>query len=140
MSVADLFFIDIDDLEGIAIRRDEEELLLVQEATNSLVEVDLMSRRKCSRRPLSAMSNYDTIADCFPDPPDHNGLEGITVNTSNDNVFVVKEQRPGLLIEACIPSIAGSNRGWAKDWIVQPILKVRKCWKHRIRSVFRIKL
>ena len=62
------------------------------------------------------------------------------MNTSNDHVFVVKEQRPGLLIEARIPSITGSNRGWAKDWIVQPILKVGKCWKHRIRSVFRSKL
>ena len=99
VSVADSFFIGLDDLEGIAIRRDESELLVVQEATNSLVVVDLNTRRERSRRPLSAMSNYDTIADHFPDPPDNNGLEGITVNTSNDHVFVVKEQRPGLLIE-----------------------------------------
>ena len=76
MSLADSFFIGIDNLEGMAIRRKDVELLVVQEATNSLVVVDLTTRRERSRRPLSAMSNYDTIADCFPDPPDHNGLEG----------------------------------------------------------------
>ena len=45
------------------------------------------------------MTNYDTIAHHFPDPPDNNGLEGITVNTRNNHVFVVKECQPGLLIE-----------------------------------------
>ena len=99
VSVADSFFIGLDDLEGIAIRREDSELLVVQEATNSVVLVDLKTRRERSRRPLSAMGNYATIAHHFPDPPDNNGLEGITVNTSNDHVFVVKERRPGLLIE-----------------------------------------
>ena len=100
VSVSDSFFIGLDDLEGIAIRGDDSELLVVQEGSNSVVVVDLNTRRERSRRPLSAMTNYDTIAHHFSDPPDNNGLEGITVNTRNDHVFVVKEQRqPGLLIE-----------------------------------------
>ena len=45
------------------------------------------------------MTNYDTIAHLFPDPPDNNGLEGITVNTSNNHLVLVKERQPGLLIE-----------------------------------------
>lgn len=51
VSVADSFFIGLDDLEGIAICRDERELLVVQEATNSLVVVDLYTRRERSRHP-----------------------------------------------------------------------------------------
>ena len=61
VSVIDSFFIGLDDLEGIALRGDDGELLVVQERSNSVV-VDLSSRRERSRRPLSAMTNYDTIA------------------------------------------------------------------------------
>ena len=43
ISVSDLFFIDLDDLEGIAIRGDDSELLVVQERSNSMVGVDLSS-------------------------------------------------------------------------------------------------
>ena len=64
-----------------------------------MVVVDLSSRSERSRRPLSAMTNYDTIAHHFPDPLENNGLEGITVNSRNNNVVVVKERQPGLLIE-----------------------------------------
>jgi len=99
VSVSDSFFIGLDNLEGIAIRSDDSELLVVQEESNSVVVVDLNSRKERYRRPLSAMTNFDTIAHHFPDPPDNNGLEGITVNTRNDHVVVVKEHQPGLLIE-----------------------------------------
>ena len=81
VSVSDSFFIGLDDLEGIAIRGDDNELLVVQEQSNSVVVVDLKRRTERYRRPLSAMTNYDTIAHHFRDPPDNNGLEGITVNT-----------------------------------------------------------
>ena len=64
---------------------------MVQEQSNSVAVVDLSNRRERSRRPLSVMTNYDTIAHHFPDPPDNNGLEGITVNTRNNHVVVVKE-------------------------------------------------
>ena len=99
VSVSDSFFIGLDDLEGIAIRGDDNELLVVQEQSTSVLVVDLKSRTERYRRPLSAMTNYDTIAHHFPDPPDNNKLEDITVNTKNNHVVVVKEQQPGLLIE-----------------------------------------
>ena len=81
--MSDSFFIGFDDLEGIALRGNDSELLVVQERSNSVVVGDLSSRRERYRRPLSAMTNYDAIAHHFPDPPDNNGLEGITVNTRN---------------------------------------------------------
>ncbi len=99
VSVSDSFFIGLDDLEGIALRGDDRELLVVQERSKSVMLVDLSSRSERSPRPLSAMTNYDTIAHHFPDPPDNNGLEGITVNTRNNHVVVLKERQPGLLIE-----------------------------------------
>ena len=57
MSVSDSLFIGLDDLEGIALRGDDSELLVVQERSNSVVVVDLSSRSERSRRPLSAMTN-----------------------------------------------------------------------------------
>ena len=128
VSVTDSFFIGLNDLEGIAIRRDDSELLVVQEATNSLVVVDLHSRREQSRCPLSAMSNYSSIAHHFPDPPDNNGLEGITVNTKNDHVFVVKERRPGLLIELdpSLTTILSTRLLEASQGFTHPKLKFEK--------------
>ena len=57
VSVSDSFFIGLDDLEGIALRGNDSELLVLQERSNSVVVVDLSSRRERYRRPLSAMTN-----------------------------------------------------------------------------------
>ena len=128
VSVAESFFIGLDDLEGIAIRRHDSELLVVQEKTNSVVVVDLHNRKERCRRSLSSMTNYDTISHYFPDPPDNNGLEGITVNTSNDHVFVVKERRPGLLIEldASLTTILSTRVLQASQGFIHPELKADK--------------
>ena len=99
LSISGSFFVGVEDLEGIALSADGKQLLMVQEETNSIVTVDLGSRRELSRRPLAGMQNYDSIRHYFPDPPDNKGLEGITVNPRNNHVFVVKEGRPGVLIE-----------------------------------------
>ena len=99
VSLNDSFFIPAQGLEGIAISSDGTQLLAVQEETNSLITVDIVSRRDLHQRPLSAMAHYGRLAAYFPDPPDNKGLEGITVNTTNEHVFVVKEAEPGLLIE-----------------------------------------
>jgi len=99
LSIAESFFIGVDDLEGIAINADGSQLHAVQEETNAVITIDIASRRELSRRPLAAMANYDSIKRYFPDPPDNKGLEGITVNTRTGHLFVVKEGRPGLLIE-----------------------------------------
>ena len=99
LSITESFFIGVDDLEGIAINGDGSRLHAVQEETNALITIDIATRRELSRRPLAAMTNYESIQRFFPDPPDNKGLEGITVNTRNGHLFVVKEGRPGLLIE-----------------------------------------
>ncbi|MEC8214877.1 MAG: SdiA-regulated domain-containing protein [Cyanobacteriota bacterium] len=99
LSISGSFFVGVDDLEGIALSADGNKVLMVQEETNSIVTVDLDSRRELSRRPLAGMQNYDSIRHYFPELPDNKGLEGITVNTRNDHVFVVKEGKPGVLIE-----------------------------------------
>ena len=44
------------------------------------------------------MQNFDRIESYFPNPPDNKGLEGITVNSRTNELYVVKEGRPGLLI------------------------------------------
>ncbi|MEC8732302.1 MAG: SdiA-regulated domain-containing protein [Cyanobacteriota bacterium] len=128
VSVSDSFFIGLDDLEGIALRGNDSELLVVQERSNSVVVVDLSSRRERSRRPLSAMTNYDTIAHHFPDPPDNNGLEGITVNTRNNHVVVVKERKPGLLIEldSTLTTILSTRVLQASQGFMHPELKAEK--------------
>ena len=99
LSITESFFIGVDDLEGIAINGDGSRLHAVQEETNALITIDIATRRELSRRPLAAMTNYESIQRFFPDPPDNKGLEGITVNTRTGHLFVVKEGRPGLLIE-----------------------------------------
>ena len=99
LRISESFFIGVDDLEGIAISADGSRLLAVQEDTNSIITVAIASRKEISSRPLAAMENYGLVAHHFPDPPDNKGLEGITVNTRNNHVFVVKEGRPGVLIE-----------------------------------------
>ena len=128
VSVSDSFFIGLDDLEGIALRGNDSELLVVQERSNSLVVVDLSSRRERSRRPLSAMTNYDTIAHHFTDPPDNNGLEGITVNTRNNHVGGVTECQPGLLIEldSSITTILSTRVLQPSQGFIHPELEAEK--------------
>ena len=99
VSTSESFFVSVLDLEGVALSGDGRQLLAVQEETNSLISVDLNSRRELQHRPLAEMTNYASVAMHFPAQPDNNGLEGITVNSTNQHVFVVKECRPGLLIE-----------------------------------------
>lgn len=99
LSVSKSSFIGVDDLEGIAITSDGRSSLLVQDGANAILLVDLDSRHEVSRRPFVGMANYNNIRDYFTDPTDNNGLEGITVNTRNNHVFVVKEGPPGFLIE-----------------------------------------
>lgn len=99
VSITESFFVSVTDLEGLALCSDGRRLLAVQEETNSLISVDIASRRELQHLPLAAMVNYHSIAEHFPDLTDNKGLEGITVNTATQHVFVVKECRPGLLIE-----------------------------------------
>ena len=101
---------------------------MVQEQSNSVAMVDLSNRRERSRRPLSAMTNYDTIAHHFPDSPDNNGLEGITVNTRTNHVVVVKECQPGLLIEldSTLTTILSTRVLQPSQGFMHPKLKAEK--------------
>ncbi|QNI59011.1 hypothetical protein SynBIOSU31_02145 [Synechococcus sp. BIOS-U3-1] len=99
VSTSESFFVNATGLEGLALSCDGRLLLAVQEETNSVVSIDLASRRELQSRPLAEMVNYASVAMHFPAQPDNKGLEGITVNSTNQHVFVVKECRPGLLIE-----------------------------------------
>ena len=99
ISMDESFFVNATDLEGIALSDDGRRLLAVQEETNAVISIDIAARRELQRSPLTEMANYATIARHFPARPDNKGLEGITVNSRNQHVFVVKEGRPGLLIE-----------------------------------------
>lgn len=93
------FFISAAGLEGIALSADGKQLFAVQEETNAVLIIDIAGRCERHQHPLAAMANYDSVAKHFPHRPDNKGLEGITVNTVNQHVFVVKESQPGLLIE-----------------------------------------
>jgi len=97
--ISESFFLSAIDLEGLALSSDGSRLLAVQEETNAVISIDLATRRELHCRPLTEMANYASVAMHFPAQSDNKGLEGITVNTSNQHVFVVKEGRPGLLIE-----------------------------------------
>ena len=128
LCVSESFFIGVDDLEGIAISADGSSLFLVQEEANAILLVDLESRREVSRRPLEGMNNYHSIRHYFPDIPDNKGLEGITVNARNNHVFVVKEGRPGLLIEvsADLQTILNTRVLSADNGFVHASVKAKK--------------
>ena len=99
VSTSESFPVSATGLEGIALSGDGRRLLVVQEETNAVISIDLVSRRELKQTPLASMANYAGIAKHFPPRPDNKGLEGITVNSRDQHVFVVKEGRPGLLIE-----------------------------------------
>ena len=103
VTVEESFFIGVEDLEGIAISGDGQQLHAVQEDTNSVISFDIAARAEINRQPLVGMENFASIAEHFPKRPDNKGLEGITVNTRSGHIVVVKECRPGLLIEIDLP-------------------------------------
>ena len=93
------FLVELNDLEGLALTSDDNEIIVVQESSNSVVRFDIANRKEIRRTPLSAMKNYDQISNHFRNEAHNKGLEGITINFSNDHIFVIKEGKPGLLIE-----------------------------------------
>jgi len=73
------------DPEGIAIDPKDSTLWIVEEDSSFLVQLDT----------LGNLLNSIYI----PGSQGDNGLEGITINTSNGHFFLLKEQNPGVLIE-----------------------------------------
>ena len=97
--IEDSFFVEVNDLEGIACSPDGSQLMVVEERTNSIVCIDQKQRTTLHRSTLSAMKNYKRIKEYFSGNITNKGLEGITVNPKSGSLFVVKEGQPGLLIE-----------------------------------------
>jgi uncharacterized protein YjiK len=93
------FLVELKDLERLAVTAYDNEIIAVQESSNSVVHFDIANRKEIRRTPLSAMKNYDQIVNHFRNDDRNKGLEGITINFNNDHVFIVKEGKPGLLIE-----------------------------------------
>jgi uncharacterized protein YjiK len=86
-------------LEGIALDPGGEFLFMVKEEGNEIIKLNLNTREVADRKPLSEMAGYGAIAPHFENSPPNKGLEGITWNTDTGSIFLVKEGKPGLLIE-----------------------------------------
>lgn len=84
-------------LEGVVEDGVRSRLLAVQEEGAVIVEVGLTDQA-ISFHPLSGMSGFERIETMLGSLRSNNGLEGITVDTIRDEVVVVKESQPRLLI------------------------------------------
>lgn len=95
------FKIDAKDLEGLALRHEDNVLLAVQEGSNEILEISLEDEDVVRQAAVASMGGFDEIEAWFEDDDDHanKGLEGITWNPDTETIFVLKEGEPGLLIE-----------------------------------------
>lgn len=97
----DSFAIHDKGLEGIVLDPAGENLLVVKEDSNEVIKICIETHEVIERQHLSAMANYDSIAAYFSRGGKNKGLEGITWNSNTGTFFVMKEAKPGLLIELC---------------------------------------
>jgi uncharacterized protein YjiK len=97
-------------LEGVAEDTVRGRLLAVQEEDATIIAVELTDG-ETSLHHLSGMSGFARIATIFGEPASNNGLEGITIDTSTDEVLVVKESEPRLIIRisADLSTILGAT-------------------------------
>lgn len=84
-------------LEGVTEDAGRNRQLAVQEEGAVIVSVGLADEA-ASFHPLSGMTGFESIGPVFGSLTSNNGLEGITVDTIRDEVVVIKESRPRLLI------------------------------------------
>jgi uncharacterized protein YjiK len=84
-------------LEGVVEDSVRGRLLAVQEEDAAIIAVELTDG-EVSLHPLSGMSGFARIATIFGPLASNNGLEGITIDTTTDEVVVVKESEPRLMI------------------------------------------
>ena len=93
------FEIPVKGLEGITLDATGEFLLTVKEESNEIIRLEIARRAIADRRRLADMAGYDAIAPFFAGDEENKGLEGITCNAHTSTVFVMKEGRPGVLVE-----------------------------------------
>lgn len=93
------FHIDETGLEGIAHDPTGKFLLAVKEETNELLKIEIATRQVTVRQRLSGMAGFDAVAAHFAGDGENKGLEGITTRQATGAVFVLKEGRPGLIMQ-----------------------------------------
>jgi uncharacterized protein YjiK len=89
--------VGVDGFEGITVDESANQLLAVREETSAIVQISLEDGA-VSAFPLADMARFNEIAETFGSLRTNNGLEGITFNTDRDEVLLVKESSPRLLL------------------------------------------
>ena len=88
------FLIELKDLEGLAVTADDNEIIAIQESSNSVAHFNIAIRKEIRRTPLAAMKNYDQIVNHFRNDDRNKGLEGITINFKNDHCLLYTSPSP----------------------------------------------
>jgi SdiA-regulated len=129
-------------LEGVVEDTARRRLLVIQEEEAAIIAVELTDGA-ASLHPLSGMSGFAKIATIFGPLASNNGLEGITVDTSTDQVVVVKESEPRLMIRisADLSTILGVTEltaasGFACDGTEDAVLDVSDITHDATRNAF----
>ncbi len=73
-------------LEGITLDSDGNTFWLVQESLGRLLQIDILGNE------IQSLDISDVRSDS-------DGLEGITINSTNNHIFLLKEKNPSVLIE-----------------------------------------
>lgn len=87
--------LDADDPEGICLSPDGERLLVISEAGHSLSEYEPASGHRLRCVDIPALAAFDEVAPDFDADDTGDGFEGVA---SGDEVYLVKEQKPVLLL------------------------------------------
>jgi uncharacterized protein YjiK len=93
--------ITLDDsgIEGLTIDPTGSYLLLVREEKNRILKIDLATQATVAESDLSDMRGHAAVDAYLSMGGKNNGLEGITWNNDTGTIFVLKEGKPGLLLE-----------------------------------------
>jgi len=84
-AVLQIFNVNADDLEGVTIYN-ESNLLLVDEATNKIINYNLLNNTQ-----TSTQINYNNT--------ENKGLEGVCFNKTKNAIYIVNEKEQGALLE-----------------------------------------
>ena len=94
------FKIKDSELEGIALDPSGEFLVTVKESKNEIIKIRIDTRQRADKKKLKDMVGYESVKHHFKKKKKSNkGLEGITWHTKKGTIFVIKEGKPGLLLE-----------------------------------------
>ncbi|WP_299614962.1 SdiA-regulated domain-containing protein [Pelagibius sp.] len=96
----DIFEIPKKGMEGITLDPAGAFLLTVREESNEIFKLEVAGGDVAQRKKLAKMAGFDgPLKSYFDSAEENKGLEGITWNAHDNTIFVVKEGKPGVLIE-----------------------------------------